>query len=252
MFIPLKPDGGADHFPWATLSLMGICVLMHLATELGIISDPHPLCLVYGEFNPVQWFTSAVMHADLEHLIGNLFFLYTFGIVVEGLVGTPKFLVLIATTMIIEGCITQLLMSDFEWSRRDLAEWRELGVPNPPPLVALGASGFIFAIMAAAMIWAPTSRIVCLWLFGVIGGVRSIRVRTMVVLYILFNVWQASWETTMTISQGNLVDTLTTPWLHLIGAGAGALMACVFMATGLIDTDGWHLFGEKTRRRTGL
>ncbi|MAG55251.1 MAG: hypothetical protein CMJ83_03075 [Planctomycetes bacterium] len=245
MFLPLRPEEGAHHFPKATFALVGLCVLTFLVTRFGVFEETRELCLAYGEFNPVQWFTSAVMHADWWHLIGNMFFLFAFGIVVEGLAGTPIFLVLIGAATAMKGCVVQLLMLNFEWNPEQLEAWAALGFNNPPMPVALGASGFIFAIMLAAMVWSPKNKIICLWIWSFMYlGTFRLPVTVFVGLYLVINVWDGLTEETVGF-------VVTTPWLHLIGGAAGGLLAWVFMVTGIVDTGGWHLFGPKARRGDG-
>jgi membrane associated rhomboid family serine protease len=240
LILPLRPEQGVDHFPWATLALMAVCLLMFLATVFEVIAEPRALYLVYGELNPLQWFTCAVMHGDWVHIIGNMFFLYVFGVVVEGLVGTPLFMALVATAVAAQGLFVQFLMLNFEWGPEALAVWASKGVLDPPPQAACGASGFVSAIMVSVMIWAPSSRITYLWMVGFRGRVSSISILALVVIYLVFNVWHALW---------NKSPGVTTEWAHLIGAAIGGLLAWWLLAAGWIATDGWELFGRKRHRR---
>ena len=50
------------------------------------------LMLQYGTFKPWQWITSNFMHAGFMHLLGNMFCLWGFGLVVEGKIGWWRFL----------------------------------------------------------------------------------------------------------------------------------------------------------------
>lgn len=245
MFFPLRPEEGAQHFPAATLGLIGLCVVMFLAEVVGVIDDPGPLHLQYGEINAAQWYTSAVMHFDWFHLLGNMFFLFVFGLIVEGISGTPVFVLLVATSVSLQGLMTQFLMMDFEYSPETLEQFARAGILNPPHPAAAGASGFIFGLMVAAMIWAPRNRIDCVLLLRYFHSYAarrvSVSVLTFVILYIALNVLYAITDDPST--------GLTTSWLHLIGAGAGGLLAWILLASGTVDTEGWHLFGSKAHDR---
>jgi len=59
--------------------------------------------LYYGEFNPVSWLTSAFIHGDVAHLAGNMIFLLTFGMIVEGAIGWRRFLCLYLGIAVVEG-----------------------------------------------------------------------------------------------------------------------------------------------------
>lgn len=51
------------------------------------------LLLQYGKgLRPWQWITSMFMHADLGHLLGNMIFLWAFGLLLEGKMGWFSFL----------------------------------------------------------------------------------------------------------------------------------------------------------------
>ena len=52
------------------------------------------LTLEFGKFRPWQWLTANYMHADIFHLLGNMFVLWGFGLVVEGKVGWWRFLLI--------------------------------------------------------------------------------------------------------------------------------------------------------------
>ena len=93
MFVPLNTDAPLYHFPWATIGLIvvnSLCFILSgaLIDESALI----PWALEYGNgINPFQWFTAAFSHASLLQLIGNMFFLWGYGLVVEGKLGWKRF-----------------------------------------------------------------------------------------------------------------------------------------------------------------
>jgi membrane associated rhomboid family serine protease len=92
MFIPVYSDAAKYFWPIGT----GIIVLLNVVVficQLSFELDAYKL--EYGSgLHPVQWLTSIFMHGSLMHLIGNLLFLWAFGLVIEGRVGTLYFLAL--------------------------------------------------------------------------------------------------------------------------------------------------------------
>jgi len=89
--------------------------------------------LRYSELAPDRLFTSMFLHGGFGHLLGNMFFLWAFGIVVEGKLGWWKFLGVYMTIGIVGGFLIQLTMlgykSDFGFS--DLSVSRSRGSRSP-------------------------------------------------------------------------------------------------------------------------
>jgi rhomboid protease GluP len=93
------------------------------------------LLSIFGQFNLAvfkgwywQLFTSLFVHANLLHLLGNMFFLGIFGLKAEDLFGKSRFILLYFTTGL-AGNILTLLMG--------------------PYVVSVGASGAIFGLFGA-------------------------------------------------------------------------------------------------------
>lgn len=81
-------------------------------------------------FALVQLFSSMFVHADLMHLVGNMFILLAFALVFEELIGPRKFIVI----YLISGVIGALAQVGYGWG---------------DPLRLLGASGAVFGIIGA-------------------------------------------------------------------------------------------------------
>ena len=83
-------DAPIYHKPFGTVGLIVVNVWPsssspRQATRTGT--------LLLGEgLHPLQWVTNVFMHLDPGHLIGNMIFLWSFGIVVEGKLGAAAFL----------------------------------------------------------------------------------------------------------------------------------------------------------------
>src|SRR5262245_50823743 len=141
MFIPIGTDAPIYYRPFATISLIAANVLLHIA---GYQGDMEGWQLELGNgLHPVQWWTSAFYHYGIVHLIGNMIFLWTFGLIVEGKLGWRRFLALYLALAGTEGAITQTIMLGADTST----------------LAAGGCSGLNYALMAISLIWAPRNEV---------------------------------------------------------------------------------------------
>src|SRR5687767_7090689 len=110
MLIPFRTDAPIYHWPFATVSLIVINTLIALAVAAGTFPEPEEWILRHGEFNPLQWFTSNFIHGGIFHVLGNMFFLWGFGLVVEGKLGWWKFLILYLGLGVTQSAIEQTIM----------------------------------------------------------------------------------------------------------------------------------------------
>ena len=94
--IPLGTDAPIYHWPIATAGLIAVNTAAYAFVMLG--ADPEQvqrLMLTYGDgLHPIQWVTSNFLHAGIVHLIGNMIYLWGFGLIVEGKVGWFRFLLI--------------------------------------------------------------------------------------------------------------------------------------------------------------
>jgi membrane associated rhomboid family serine protease len=123
-----------------TAGLLGVNIVMHVLQNL-IPGFTEMLILNYGEIAPHRWLTAAYLHADLVHLIGNLMFLFIFGIIVEGKIGWWRF----ALAYNIIAIVASALITAVTFFLTDGS--------------GLGASCAIFGIMGMCFLWAPKNTI---------------------------------------------------------------------------------------------
>ena len=129
-----------NRFYWLWFSIICIVVfiiqtLIKPFTEIFYLSENAPNM-------PWQFLTAIFLHGSLAHLVYNLFALIIFGLILEQLIGSERFLLL----FLIGGIIANLI--SFFW------------YPN-----ALGASGAIMAIIGTLAVLKP---IMGVWAFGTI------------------------------------------------------------------------------------
>lgn len=90
MLIPWNTDAPIYHAPWATggLILVNVAVFGAMLASGDADQTFGPWLLSYGDgLHPLQWITSNFLHAGALHLLGNMIFLWAFGLVVEGKLG---------------------------------------------------------------------------------------------------------------------------------------------------------------------
>ncbi|MFV0446152.1 MAG: rhomboid family intramembrane serine protease, partial [Planctomycetaceae bacterium] len=142
--IPIGTDAPVYHFPWGTIGLIALCTLVVLGSTLALLPSTESLAadyaLLHGQgLHPLQWVTSNFLHAGWGHLIGNMMFLWPFGLIVEGKIGWRRFLPIYLGLGILEAALEQICL--------------------PGPGMSLGASSIIFGLMAMSCLWAPRNDI---------------------------------------------------------------------------------------------
>ena len=228
-FFPLRTDGWERGRPWATI---GVVVANYaVAVVFGCVepyfgflapSDLLPsLVLDYDAFRPHTWITSAFVHADVAHLCGNMIFLLAFGTLVEGILGWRKLLALYLGIAFVSGALEQALF---------------FGSGS----ASYGASGCIFGIVAAALLWAPRRHVtVFYWVWRWVGT-HDAPVWTLAF-------WWIGWEFLFAGAAG---FRLGGPILHLLGAAVGFGAALLMLKKGWVDCgdEDWLTLRAKERR----
>ena len=113
-------------------------------------------------FEPWQLVTSAFLHANLQHILFNMFALFMFGRSVEEYLGRARFLSLYFAA-VISAAVTQLIV---------------IGYDSSDPVPTLGASGGVFGVLLAFGWLFPRSRVTLIfppipmpaWLFVTLYG----------------------------------------------------------------------------------
>ena len=178
MFIfPWKTDAPIYHGPWATIALIVANFIVFAKT--WDFQDPEAVSawmLHFGQgLHPVEWLSSIFLHADPSHLIGNMVFLWAFGLIVEGKIGWYRFLAVYLGIGLIAGIILQVAMLGAEGSG------------------ALGASGVISGLMAISLVWAPRNDLSCVYFFGLRPRMIDVSILTFGMLFIGLQIGLALW-----------------------------------------------------------
>lgn len=213
------PYAGAahdKHYPFMTIALIVINIAVFFATGMGSAESLADWGLTYGTgLHPVQWITHAFMHGDLVHLAGNMFFLWVFGMVVEGKIGWWKFLTVYFGLIVVQAVIEQL--------------WFDVGG-------SVGASGVIFALLGMSLIWAPEHEVQCVWIYSSFtrSGAADVEISVlwMAIFYIGSNLLFGA-------ARG---FQLSSEMLHLIGALLGTALGVAMLRLKWVDCATWDVF----------
>jgi membrane associated rhomboid family serine protease len=231
--IPIGTDAPIYHWPFATIGMIAANVV---ATFLFWGLSPEQAegwTLAYGEgLHPLQWLTFNFLHIGIFHLVGNMIFLWTFGLIVEGKVGWLAFTAIYLTLGVAEGALVQALM---------------LGVE--PGHGALGASGVICGLIGIGLVWAPRNEIsvILILFYGFMPRVFQFE-WPVVAFAMLYFGWQIFNGILALAIAGQFL--FVSELLHLAGAVLGFVLGTVLVRRGLVDCEGWDLYTRGTSGRS--
>ncbi|TWU56722.1 Rhomboid family protein [Rubripirellula tenax] len=227
MLFPYSTDAPIYFRPVGTITVIALNCVMFWLTGMGEVmgnatSDFRWLILEFDRIHPLQWITSAFMHASWMHLVGNMIFLWCFGLIVEGKIGWQKFSALYFGICLADGAIIQIPMY--------MMFGDSLGG-------ALGASGVIFALMAIAMCWAPENDMNCILGLGYYFRSIDVPVFGFAAFYLILQLFPLAF--------GGL--RMSTPMLHLLGMSVGFPFAFYMLKHNLVDCEGWDIVSRWKR-----
>ena len=263
MLIPINTDAPLYHFPYATIGLIIVNTVCFVATGFAMndrLLDPW--LLEYGNgLNPLEWISAAFAHGGFLHLLGNMFFLWGFGLVVEGKLGWRVFVPLYLGLAAAWGAgvdILTLHRTD-EYVLKNVLELdsidqlksmlesegvppSELGALNADELAqkilshakgrCLGASGVIFALMAISLVWAPKNEMHIVGFLGFRPVSFDVTIMTFSLWYLALNVLE------LMVSQFEMGSS----GLHMVGVAIGFPVGVLYLRKGWVDCENWDLF----------
>lgn len=226
MLIPYSTDAPLYHWPITTVALIVINVAVYLPMiSLSGADYAHavaPWILSYGDgLHLVQWITSNFIHAGLMHLLGNMFVLWGFGLVVEGKLGWWRFLLVYLAIGFVECGIEQTITLKMETGG------------------SLGASAVIYGVMAIALVWAPQNEMSCLFIWRRVSDFQ-IAISSLAGGCLALQVFTGIF--------GGL--SISSQFLHLLGAALGFGVGVVLLKSGWVDCENWDLFSVWAGRHT--
>ncbi|MCY3020939.1 MAG: rhomboid family intramembrane serine protease [Planctomycetota bacterium] len=212
MFFPYADEPPREgRFPWMNWLLIAANVLVFL--WLSPQSDYEQTVLRYGfvplGFRPITLLTATFLHANLMHLLGNMWFLHLFGDNVENRCGPWKYL-LVYLVCGVAGDAGQYLF--FPESR----------IPS------IGASGAIFGVLGMYLFFFPANRIRVFYFFFILVGRVAVRAIWVIGLWFGMELLYSHIQTATGMESG--VGHLA----HSGGFIAGVALATLFTALGLV------------------
>ncbi len=248
--IPTGTDAPIYHWPYATIGLIVVNVALLFAVppqssvpELDENDDVienvqdvtnferYALALGDGRLHPLQWVTHNFLHYGLGHLLGNMLFLWAFGIVVEGKLGVVKYLLLYLAIGTLHGAFVQTLLMRSGMGTH-----------------AAGASAVVYGLLAVCMIWAPRNELNCTAIllvgFRVLVYHWDFYYTTVALLYVGEEVF---WLILGGAVGGKL---MISEMGHLSGAFWGAVLAVAMLKANLVDCERWDVFTLWSNWRT--
>jgi membrane associated rhomboid family serine protease len=220
MIIPLRTNAPLYHYPWVTLCLIAANIASFVATGYG--EQHNDWLLEYGNgLHPTQWVLCNFLHFGFMHLLGNMIFLWAFGLVVEGKLGWWRYLAVYFGIGIVHASIVQLGM---------------LGYTTPSG-GAGGASAVIFGLMAISMVWAPKNEVTCLWLVGM--PMSMFRLITFEITILTLSLFYLAWQLVFAWLSGFHISSEVC---HLLGAAIGFGIGVWMFKKKWVDCENWDLF----------
>lgn len=225
-FIPIGTDAPIYHWPFSTVAMIVLNTLVFIATFGMAPEQVEPFILQYGNgLNPLQWITANFIHGGIFHLVGNMVFLWAFGIVVEGKIGWWKFLTIYMGVGIVQCAIEQTLM---------------LGATEGG---SVGASSIIFGLLAICIVWAPMNEMTCAFIAILLyrAWVHTFELAIWVVGIIYLGIEIFFGVLAMALAD-DFALAMTSEVLHLIGAGVGLGVGVLLLQFRLVDCENWDMF----------
>lgn len=245
LIIPVGTDAPIYHWPVATVGLIVLNIACFIFVPPGRSDDdvdengeaitapatPYErYALALGDgLHPTQWVTHNFLHIGIGHLVGNMIFLWAFGVVVEGKLGPFRYLLVYLLIGTLHGALTQTLFLRSEF-----------------PFLAVGASAIIFGLLAICMVWAPHNEVNCTW-------IMFIGFRVFVKNFDLRYTWVAALylgEQVLGLALGGLTGRAVVSEMgHLSGAFWGLAVGLAMLKLGWVDCEGWDIFSLMKKRR---
>jgi membrane associated rhomboid family serine protease len=194
--IPLRDNVPTRHFPVVTVGLIVANVLFYFLYQRAGLTAPegpinelayHPCevndsCRVVGQDWPLTSFTSMFMHGSIEHLGGNMLFLWIFGNNVEDAMGRVRYFVF----YVLAGYAATALQTVITLET----------APNSADIPNLGASGAISGVLGAYLVLLPRASVLTAIFLGFIFFLREIPAIFFLGIYFVFQLWQAGLQFT--------------------------------------------------------
>ncbi len=177
------------------------------------------LLLHYGRgLRPWQWLTSIFMHTDIIHLIGNMIFLWSFGLLLEGKLGWLWFSIVYLGMGVCESFVEQMLFFFQDGA-------------------SLGASGAIFSLLALVVVFAPLNSFETFLFIGIRVFLIEVPILVFGAIYVFMN------------GLFFFLDGYSnTEASHLLGFLVGVPVGFHMLTKGYVDCEGFDIISHYTNK----
>jgi membrane associated rhomboid family serine protease len=192
--IPIKDNVPTASFPVVTVALIVANVLFYVLYQHGGITVPEgPVnelayqpcevnhsCPVVGQDWYINALSSMFMHGSIDHLLGNMLFLWIFGNNVEDALGHGRYLAFyLASGFVATGVQTFVTLY--------------FGTPEEARIPNLGASGAISGVLGAYLVLLPRAKVItAIFVFFVL--LQEIPAWVFLGVWFLFQAWQGGFS----------------------------------------------------------
>jgi rhomboid family protein len=192
--IPIKDNVPTRSFPVVTVALIAANVAVYFLYQHGGITVPegpvnslafHPCevndsCPVVGHGWAITALSSMFMHGSIDHLLGNMLFLWIFGNNVEDAMGHARYLAFyLAAGFVATGVQTFVTLY--------------FGTPEEARIPNLGASGAISGVLGAYLVLLPRARVItAIFVFFII--LQEIPAWVFLGVWFLFQAWSGGFS----------------------------------------------------------
>jgi membrane associated rhomboid family serine protease len=210
--IPYRVKNPPESYPYVTIGLIVVNTLIYFATSDGIWTIREDIVKQWAVShntmfdNPLRLITAMFLHGSVDHLLGNMLFLWIFGAAAEGRLKTIKFILL----YLIAGLAGGLLHDGV------------IGFLHPKQF-GLGASGAIMGLSGAYLYMFPFAQIrvfVGWWFRFLFSGnlIADWQAQWVILYFVIFDVLEGFLYKSVNLSDG------VAHFAHMGGFGAGFLL----------------------------
>ncbi|MGO8670135.1 MAG: rhomboid family intramembrane serine protease [Capsulimonadaceae bacterium] len=205
--LPLRVKNPPDRIPYITLTLIALNILVFVCTIQAYPGDGYleirndvvdNLTVSHNQFTFFRLFTSMFLHANIEHILGNMWFLWLFGPSLESRLRPLKFI----SMYLLSGMLGGIL--------EDVVE----GYMNPN-IHAFGASGAIMGLVGAYLYVFPCAPFKVFYAYWLVFIWPRIGIAE----------WYARWVALFFLAY-DLYDGMNNRWLAQYHAGSGVAQFC--------------------------
>jgi len=208
MLIPYRVKNPPKKFPYATLTIVAVNVIVYGCTTQYFLAIRENVArdysYLFGTSPFLHFFSSSFLHGDIFHIAGNMLFLWIFGPPVEDRLGIPKYVGLYFLTGFVGDVLQAGLDTVFA------------GV-----MPTIGASGCIMGVVGAYWYLFPWSTVcVFYWLWWCWHGVTEIAAVWIIGLFLLMDLGEGFLYGAAGVSGG------VANFAH-VGGGIAGILLCI-------------------------